>query len=288
MIRLGAPLFMTDSYYPPVIKDPYALARAHRGKGYSAAYAPLIPLNDRHLIMETKQAFALENVMLAEVGYWGNLLDTDSALRKENREKMTEALALADALGANCAVALAGSYCSGFVTNEHRAENFTRDAFAEAVDMARYFIDTVKPTHTSFAYEIYQFGVVDSIGAIRRLIRAVDRPQFAVHLDLCNLVNCPRMYFQSAQLAAECAKSFGSKIVAAHAKDLRMKNHSSTVVFEEVPNGTGGLDLAACMAMLYKLPQTVPYMIEHLRSEAEYDNAAAFLRKTAAENHICI
>lgn len=288
MIRLGAPIFMADSYYPSEIDDPQALARTHREKGYRAAYAPRVPLKESRLIRQVREAFAREDVLLGEVGYWGNLMDTDSGIRRDNREKMAESLALAEELGANCAVALAGSYCRGSVTDEHSSRNFSEDAFAEAVDMARYFIDLVRPKNSYFTYEIYQFGVVDSVDMLERLIQAVDREQFGVHLDLANLVNCPRLYYKSAWLMEECVKRFGNKIVGAHAKDVRLRDHRATVYIDEVPNGQGGLDIAACMRSLHRLPQTVPYLIEHRNSLEEYEAAAAYLQKVAKQENITL
>jgi L-ribulose-5-phosphate 3-epimerase UlaE len=79
----------------------------------------------------------------------------------------------------------------------------------------------------------------------------------------------------------ECVRQFGEHIVAAHAKDVKMKEPAITVILEEVINGQGMLDIGTCIRELHKLPQVVPYMMEHLKSEEEYDMAAANIRKIA-------
>jgi L-ribulose-5-phosphate 3-epimerase UlaE len=86
----------------------------------------------------------------------------------------------------------------------------------------------------------------------------------------------------------ECIRRFGSKIVAAHAKDVKMKDGSVSVILEEVLPGKGMLDIATCVRELHKLPQQVPYLMEHLETEEEYDAAAAHIRETAMTEGVVI
>jgi len=52
------------------------------------------------------------------------------------------------------------------------------------------------------------------------MIRAVDRPAFAVHLDPCNLINSPQRFYHNTELLNECFDKLGPWIVSWHAKDL--------------------------------------------------------------------
>lgn len=262
--------------------DPFELARAHKRKGFSAAYAPKLDVKDSASVKAYRDAFEKEGVIFAEVGFWDNLVDSAPAERASNRRKMVEALALAEELGARCAVDIFGSYCHGNGNSVHRPENFSAAAFDEAVEMARLFIDEVKPKRAFFAYEIFPFGVVDSPESIAKLVKAVDRRMFGVHLDLVNLVNSPRAYWSSGQLMRDCVALFGDRIVAAHGKDVKLKEPAISVILEEVVAGKGALDIASFVRELHKLPQEVPLMLEHLRDEAEYDVAAAHYRAVAA------
>lgn len=295
MIRFGGPIFQNNQKaagaaesHGALADDPAALARAHKAKGYSAAYAPRVSLRDADKIRDIRNAFENEDIMIAEVGCWCNLMDIDPETRDNNRSIMLESLALAEELGAACVVGLAGSYCHGDVTSQHSKRNFSQEAFDDTVDMARYFIDSVKPKKTFLTFEVYQFGVVDSIDMICRLLKAVDRKQFGVHLDLTNFVNSPRAYWTSGDIMRECIRQFGDRIVAAHAKDVRMKVSIPSVILEEVIPGEGNLDIAVCIRELHKLPQQVPYMMEHLASEEEYDRSAAYIRKVALSEGIPI
>ncbi len=153
MIRLGGPVFTGDGEGPGGADDPIALARLHKEKGYSAAYVPYaLDVNDTVKIREVRAAFEAEGVMFAEVGFWDNLVDTDEETRAINRRMMVESLALAEEIGARCAVNIFGSYCHGNGNSQHAAKNFSEKAFDEAVEMARYFIDTVQPKTACFAY----------------------------------------------------------------------------------------------------------------------------------------
>jgi sugar phosphate isomerase/epimerase len=281
MIRFGGPVFKSAD-------DPRELAKAHKAKGYTAAYVPHVSLDDKEKIKEIREAFESENIMLAEVGYWENLIDTDEAARKHNMNCMTNALYLAEEVGARCAVDIFGSYVTGKGDAKFTAKNFSDDAFADAVDIARLLIDTVKPKTAYFTYERFAFNVVDSPEMLEKLIRAVDREMFGVHLDLCNLINSPRAYFSSGDIMRDCVKRFGDKIVAAHVKDIKLKEPAITVILEEVVAGEGGIDMHAFAREIHKLPQDVPFMMEHLSSEAEYDKAAAYIRKCAKDEDIII
>ena len=101
--RLGGPVFLETS-------DPEERARGHRKLGYAAAYCPNVALGDTARIQAIAEAFARQNVVIAEVGRWVNLLDDDAQKRAENLKKVTEGLALADEIGALCCVDIAGSY----------------------------------------------------------------------------------------------------------------------------------------------------------------------------------
>src|SRR6476660_9777430 len=96
-IRLGGPIFLQSD-------DPVALAKEHRRLGYSAAYCPAATVNDADRIKAIRAAFAAENVVIAEVGAWKNMLDPDPQKRVEKLKYVTERLALADAVGAGCCV----------------------------------------------------------------------------------------------------------------------------------------------------------------------------------------
>src|SRR5512135_1329272 len=102
-VRLGGPIYLKTD-------DPREMAREHRRLGYSAAYCPNIKLDDKARIDAVVKGYAAENVVIAEVGAWRNMLDPDPTKRADNLKYVTERMALAEAVGARCCVDIAGSY----------------------------------------------------------------------------------------------------------------------------------------------------------------------------------
>jgi len=55
------------------------------------------------------------------------------------------------------------------------------------------------------------------------------------------------------------------------------------VILEEVPLGTGNIDLKTFMRQIEGLSRPVPFMLEHLNGEEQFDAAAEVVRKTGKE-----
>src|SRR6266852_4723457 len=85
-IRLGGPIFLKRD-------DPRELAREHKRLGYSAALCPRAKADDSTRVREIEKAFAAEDVVIAEVGAWTNMLDPDAAKRRANMQYVSERLA---------------------------------------------------------------------------------------------------------------------------------------------------------------------------------------------------
>ena len=270
-LRLGGPVFGD-------LQDPEELARAHRQLGYRAAYCPNVALTDSARIHALAEAFARHDVVIAEVGRWVNLMEADTAKQQANLKLVIDGLALADAIGARCCVDIAGS------RNPHSwfgpdPRNYAPDFFDAAVENARKIIDAVKPRRARFTYEMMGWAFPDSADTYLKLIRAIDRRGFGVHLDPCNAVNCPDRFYRNTALLNECFDKLGRWIASCHAKDLTW-DIEMNVHFREVQPGLGALDYPTYLARLARLPGDVPLMIEHLASPEEYGRARDFIVAT--------
>jgi len=260
MIRLGGHGLSVGS------EDPHAFAHAHRAYGYSAAYVPAtLTANDTALLTEFERAFAAEDVMLAEIGIWRNLVTPDDAARKANLDYAADKLAVADAVGAGCAVSYIGTLKAG-TNHAPAAENFGPDAFDACVQTARYLIDTVKPKRARFALEMMQNSLPDSVDSYVDLIAAVDRPMFGAHLDPVNLVMSPRTYWHNAALIRECFDKLGPWLVSCHAKDVLL-HPEAALHLDEVQIGDGVLDYGEYLTQLDRLGRDVPLLTEHLKGD---------------------
>jgi sugar phosphate isomerase/epimerase len=246
-------------------EDPHAFARAHRDFGYSAAYVPTSLVGaDAATLAEWEKAFSGQDVTLAEVGIWRNLIDPEPERRQAELDYAAQCLALADAVGARCAVSFIGSFAPG-TRHGLDARNLGPQAVEMAVETVRYLIDTVKPKRAKFALEMMQATIPDSADSTLELIRAVDRPAFAAHLDPVNLVMTPRSYFDTGALIRECFQKLGPWIVSCHAKDITL-HETAALHLDEVQIGEGNLDYRTYLTELARLPG-VPLMIEHLEPE---------------------
>jgi len=273
-LRLGGPIFLKSD-------DPRELAREHRRLGYSAAYCPPARLEDAERLREIERAFGAENVVLAEVGAWCNLLDPDPARRRKNFQYVRDRLALADAVGARCCVNIAGSFNPKVWYGPH-PENFSQTFFDAAVENARRLIDEVKPKRTHFAYEMMGWAIPDSPQSYLKLLKAVDRKAFGVHVDVANGINSPQRFYRNSEFIRECFRLLGPWIVSCHAKDLEWVIEMN-VHFVEVIPGRGQLDYRSYLSELARLPGEVPLMLEHLKGPEEYEEGKRDIQRLAGE-----
>jgi sugar phosphate isomerase/epimerase len=120
------------------------------------------------------------------------------------------------------------------------------------------------------------WSIPDSPASFVRLLKAVDRSAFGVHLDPCNLVNSPTRFYRNADLLNECFDTLGPWIVSCHAKDLTW-DVEMNLHFREVPPGAGSLDYSTYLRRLATLPQQPPLMLEHMPNAEEYDKGRQYL-----------
>ena len=273
-IRLGGPVFLKSD-------DPVELAKEHRRLGYSAAYCPKAKAADSAQTAAIVKAFAAEKVVIAEVGAWVNMLDPDSEKRRGNIDYVIERMALAEAVGARCCVDYAGSFNPKIPWGPH-PRNLSEEFFDGTVVNCRKIIDAVKPRRSVFSIEMMGWNLPDSPDAYLKLVQAVDRQAFGVHMDICNGINSPRKFYANAKFIEECFSKLGRWIVSCHAKDLQWVPELN-VHFVEVVPGRGSVDYRAYLTALASLPVDAPLMLEHLKTEEEYDEGRAYIQRIARE-----
>jgi len=271
-IRLGGPVFLRSD-------DPRELAREHRRLGYSAGLCPRAKTDDAAKVREIEAAFAAENVIIAEVGAWTNMLEPDSAKRSANIQYVIDRLALADAVGARCCVNIAGTFAPG---HGPHPDDLSQKYFDATVENCRHIIDQVKPQRTKFTIEMMSWSLPDSPDAYLKLLHAVDRKALGVHLDPCNGINCAARYYQNADFISECVRKLGPWMVSCHAKDLELLGESNIHLREVIP-GRGRVDYRTYLRELAALPAEIPLLLEHLKTAEEYEEGAKYIRQIGRE-----
>jgi len=276
-MRLGGPLNGPRT-------DPDAWIAALRAAGYRAAYAPVDADADPHLIAAFRQAARDNDIIIAETGAWSNPLSSDSAIREAAVENCKKNLLLAERLGARCCVNISGS--RGDQWDGPHPDNLTEETLAMIVVAVREIIDAIEPRTTFYTLETMPCMYPDSIESYQRLLRAVDRRQFAVHFDPVNLISSPQRYFGNRRYIEEFVAALGHRIKSCHAKDIILRSQL-TVHLDETRPGTGGLDYRALLTSLNGLDADLPLMLEHLPFD-QYAQAAEFIRAAARETRVVL
>ena len=272
-MRLGAPLFET-------VSDPEIWVAAVRRRGYRAAYCPVSADTDADTVQAYVTAAHRADIVIAEVGAWSNPISPDATERAAAIARCKTQLVLADHLGARCCVNIAGS--RGTQWDGPHEDNFLPATFDQIVETVREILDAVSPIRTYYALETMPWAYPDSPESYLRLIAAIDRPRFAVHLDPANMINCPQRFFDNAGFIRECFAKLGPYIKTCHAKDIALTGRM-TVHLDEVRPGLGRLDYSVFLQEASRLDPDLPIMLEHLPTEEEYDLAAVYVRGVAAD-----
>lgn len=272
-MRFGGPIFEKFA-------NPEEWVLALKKQGYSAAYCPVDHTAPEALIYEYEQAAHKADIIIAEVGAWSNPMSRDEKTRKEALNYCQKQLALAEKIGAKCCVNISGSLSEQW--DGPHPDNLTEDTFALVVDSVREIIDAVKPTRTFYTLELMPWMYPDSVDSYLKLIKAIERKEFAVHLDPVNIISSPQAYFNNGALINECFEKLGLFIKSCHAKDIRLESNLTVHLNEQIP-GEGYVDYKTYIRCLNMLDKDTALMMEHLPSEAEYLQAAQYIRKAAGE-----
>ncbi len=259
--------------------SPEQWALAAREAGYSAVYFPVDHRADTAVIDGYVRAAKDADLVICEIGVWNNLLDRDEAKRAANFERSVRQLELADYVRANCCVNIAGSYSDQW--DGPHPENLTKRAFDEIVSITQHIIDTAKPQRTYYTLEPMPWMYPDTADSYLELIRAVDRPAFAAHVDIVNILSSPQLCYRSGEVINEWFDKLGPMIRSCHAKDIRLGG-KLTVHLDECRPGTGLVDYGTYIRRTDMLEnKNVCLMLEHMTEEEDYIEATRYIKGVA-------
>lgn len=259
------------------IDSPAEWIKFLKAHGYSAAYCPVKPDAASSEIQAYKKSAADSNIVIAEVGIWQNLIHPDEETRKKNREFAKSCLALADEIGALCAVNVAGSRSGDGRMHD---QGFSDETFELVIASVREVIDAVNPKTAYYTLEFLPQTFPDSPDNYLEIIKAVDREQFAVHLDPVNIICTHRRYSRRNEIVEECFDRLGPYIKSCHIKDVK-RDMALLTHIDECPPGQGTLDLSVFLAKAEALSPDLPLMLEHMRGDDTYTKAADHIRQIA-------
>ena len=235
-----------------------------------------------------RDACERHDVVIAEIGVWKNVFDPDPEKARAALEYAKGQLSLADEMGVPCCVNIAGTDSSaGWDAAD--PSNFTDETYKRIIRSVREILDSVSPKHAFYCLEPMPWMIPDSPESYLQLVRDVDRPQFAVHMDFVNMINCPRRYLAPETFIEKCFSLLGPIIKSTHIKDTRMHPTNLTTILEECSPGEGSLDFSRVLRILDRyLDADAPVLLEHMSTFEEYSRSYDYLQAIANENNIAI
>lgn len=256
--------------------EPNEWAAKMRKLGCGSVVFPLDYTSSKEQIQEYVKAAKENDLVIAEVGVWCNPLSVNEEERREAKQKCKGQLRLADEIGANCCVNVAGT--KGEWWAGAYKENFSQDTWDETVSVIQEIIDEVQPKSTYYAIEPMPAMYPMNPDQYLELIRCVDRERFAVHMDVFNWISSPERYFFHETFMEECFEKLGPCIKSCHLKDVSLQKEA-TFQLKEVPCGQGGLSLETYAHLAEKCSPDMPMIIEHLKSSEEYIESMKYVTK---------
>ena len=257
--------------------SPKEWAEKHKGLGLQVVNFPVDYLSGKEVYSAYRRAADEAGLVIAEVGVWRNTLAADAGERRKWMDYAVGQLRMADEIGARCCVNVVGTPYGPRWDGGYR-DNFSEQAWQEAVGMIRQIIDEAKPQHAKYCIESMPWMIPSSPDEYLRLIDAVDREAFGVHLDVVNMITSPERYFFNDRFLTECFEKLKGRICSCHLKDVRLKEEY-TFQLEECACGEGELDINLYARLADEERKDIPMIIEHLTTDEEYIRSIDYVRK---------
>lgn len=271
------------------IEKPYSNPDEWIGLVRELSYsAVLLPIN-YEASAEEKKAYLdyikKYDLILGEVGAWSNPLSANETERKAAMEYCKNQLNLAEELGANCCVNIAGA--RGEQWDWIYQDNYTEEVYTLIVDSVREIIDHVNPKKTFYTIEPMPWMVPDSPDQYLQLIKDVDRSAFGVHMDFTNMINNPKRFIHSKDFIEECFQKLAPYIKSIHLKDAFLHQKYPCCIEECMP-GKGTFDYGHILRLCEGLGSNMTAYVEHLKTHKEYKEAVQYIRSVAKKENITV
>lgn len=263
--------------------SPTEWAEKMRARGLTAASFPVNCTAPDHLIDAYQKAAKDYDILIAEVGVWNSPLHPDPKEAQNALLYCQRQLELAEYVKAACCVNVSGA--AGPVWFGCYRENYLPDTYRRVVESIQTICDKVNPKHTYYTIENMQWMVPDSPEAYAKLIQDVDRPCFAAHMDIANMVKDPYLYTHMDELIERAFSLVGPYIKSCHLKDCIMEEATS-VLIRETACGKGALNVALYAQTIQETDPDLPLLLEHLATDEEYDQALSYVIPLLRENQI--
>ena len=166
-----------------------------------------------------KRVLEKQEVSIGILSCYINMIHPDLTIREELLTKFEQYLRYASSFGASMVASETGCVLPEI---QYTEENFTDEAFAEAVSVIRRLVKAGEKYQMMVGIEPGLNHPVYSLARVEQLIQAVDSDYLGIILDPTNLITSTN-YQEQVQLVEEAFERFGEKICAVHLKDFRVE-----------------------------------------------------------------
>ncbi|MEB5583646.1 sugar phosphate isomerase/epimerase [Enterococcus faecium] len=166
-----------------------------------------------------KRVLEKQEVSVGILSCYINMIHPDLTIREELLTKFEQYLHYASSFGASMVASETGCVLPEI---QYTEENFTDEAFAEAVSVIRRLVKAGEKYQMMVGIEPGLNHPVYSLARVEQLIQAVDSDYLGIILDPTNLITITN-YQEQVQLVEEAFERFGEKICAVHLKDFRVE-----------------------------------------------------------------
>ena len=246
--------------------------------GCTAAVCPIDGDADDETIAAYRRAADEHGITIAEVGVWNSPISDDPQVRADSLTFAKKQLRLADKIGANCCVNVAGS--TGAKWYLGCKKDRTPEGYQRIVESIQEIIDDVQPQNTYYTIECMPIVPPTSPEEYLQLMKDVNRPQFSVHMDAFNMLFTPDRYFWNDEFFRTCFRLLGPQVKSIHAKDVTLAD-DLTFFIKEAKIGEGNVDYDVFLTEINKLSPDMPVIIEHRDTLEEYIEELAYVRAKA-------
>ena len=144
--------------------------------------------------------------------------------------------------------------------------------------MVQEIIDRADVKRSYFTLEPMPWMIPTGPKEYIRLMEAVGRDRFAVHMDIINMINSADRYFHPEEFIDECAELLGKHIRSCHIKDVHLSERY-TLRLEECGPGDGEFPLKYYAKKMHEIDPEMPIILEHLNTDEEYIRYMGYLQK---------
>lgn len=223
---------------------------------------------------EVAAAFARQNVGIAVLGCYINLVHPDAAVRQQEILRFKRYLRLARDFGCPVVGTEAGSWSGGIADHPH---NRSEEAFAILLDNLADLEREARACDVTIALEAAAPYVIADADSMLRALDALPSGHLGIIYDPVNLLNAAN-HTQHEVLFDDFLDRLGPRMLAMHVKDYCPTEGGGMQV---LPSGKGLVDYAYLLRRARKFAPDLPVIMED-NCLADMDESLAYLRRMAA------